>query len=636
MKKLHFFFTILLSSVLLTSYAGDPDYAVNKIPAPLLKDANVVKRFEELRFEVVNIGKAKLYHKVALTVLNENGDKYAMYQQEYDKLHSIESIEGRLFDENGKKLRTLKKSDLQDLSGTDNVSLADDNRVKQFSFYHKVYPYTVEFETEVKYNYTLFYPTWIPQEDENYSVEYSKVSVSCPADISFRYKAFNYAAAPVVVTEKNNKITSWEIKNLAAINEEYASPFWYEKTPVVCMAPVQFQIENYQGNMSSWQDFGKFVYALKSGRDELPENIKNVVHNITDGIPDTKKKIEVLYNFLQKNTRYISIQLGIGGWQPFDARYVAANRYGDCKALSNYMYALLKEAGIKSFYTLVKAGTNRRFFISDFPSSQFNHVIVSVPVQKDTVWLECTSQTLNAGYLSSFTSDRNVLMIDENGGTLVRTPRYDLNQNLQVRKTTATIDEEGNLSAEIITDYKAMQQDRLHGLINGLSKDKIMEYLKSEIDLPNYDVIKFDYKEEKSTIPVIKETLSVVAKNYAQVSGTRLFVVPNILTRSHEKLMPEDSRKFDVELSSEYRDVDTAEIKIPAGYQPEAMPQPVKIDTRFGHYSISAKVQGDKIIYYRSMEEFKGRFPPTAYNDLVKFYEQVYKSDRSKVVLVKK
>ena len=636
MQKIKFFFTLSLSCILLNSYAGDPDYAVSKIPAQLLKDANVVKRFEELKFEVINIGKAKLYHKVALTVLNEKGDRYAMYFQQYDKLHSIESIEGRLFDENGKKIRTLKKGDLQDLSGTDDISLADDNRIKQFSFYHKVYPYTVEFETEVKYNYTMFYPPWVPQEDENYSVEYSKVSVSCPSDISFRYKAFNYSGQPVIVNEKNNKVTSWEIKNLAAITEEYASPYWFEKTPVIYMAPVQFQVENYQGNMSSWQDFGKFVYALKNGRDELPENIKNVVHNITDGIPDVRKKIEVLYTFLQKNTRYISIQLGIGGWQPFDAKYVAANRYGDCKALTNYMYSLLKEAGIKSFYTLVKAGANTRFFINDFPSSQFNHVILSVPVEKDTIWLECTSQTLNAGYLSSFTSDRNVLLIDENGGTLVRTPRYDLNQNLQVRNTTATIDEQGDLSAEIITDYKAMQQDKLHGLINGLSKDKIMEYLKSEIDLPNYDVIKFDYKEEKSRIPVIKESLSLIAKNYAQVSGSRLFIVPNILSRTNIKLMPEEGRKFDVELNLEYKDVDTVEIKIPTGYQPEAMPQPVKIDTKFGRYSISAKVQGNKIIYYRNMEQFKGRFPATAYNELVKFYEQIYKSDRSKVVLVKK
>ena len=635
MKKIKFFLVI---SVMLpvVSIAADADYAVNKIPAALLTNANVVKRFEEMRFEIVNTGKAKLYHKIVLTILNEKADQYAMFQEGYDKLQSIESIEGKLYDENGKKIRSVKRSDIQDISGTDGISLAEDNRVKKFSFYHKVYPYTVEFESEVKFNYTLFYPSWIPQEDEFYSVEYSKISVSCPAGINFRYKTFNYPGQPVITDEKNNKISTWEVKNLPAIEDEYASPYWFEMTPVVCMAPVQFKVEDYEGNMSTWQDFGKFVYALKSGRDQLPDNIKNVVHNLTDGIADPRKKIEVLYNFLQKNTRYVSIQLGIGSWQPFDAKYVATNRYGDCKALANYMYSLLKEAGIKSFYTLVKAGVNKKFFITDFPSSQFNHVILCVPVQKDTMWLECTSQTLTAGYLSSFTSDRNVLLIDENGGTLVKTPRYSLNQNLQVRRTTATLNEEGHLSADIITIYKAIQQDRLHQLINTLSKDKLMEYLKSEIDLPNYDVINFDYEQEKSTLPVIKETLSVTAKNYAQVTGSRLFIVPNILSRSATKPVSNDNRKFDIEFNSEYKDVDTTEIKIPAGYVPEALPLPVNMETKYARYSISVKVQADKIIYYRSMEQFKGRFPPSVYEDMVKFYEQVYKSDRSKVVLVKR
>ena len=636
MKNLKFFLAIALSLFLFNGYAGDPDYAFSKIPAELLKNANVVKRYEEVRFEVINIGKAKLYSKIAITILNEKGDKYAAYQQEYDKLHSIESIEGRLFDESGKKIRTLKRSEIQDISGTGDVSLADDNRIKQFSFYHKVYPYTVEFETEIKYNYTLFYPEWVPQEDEFYSVEYSKISVSCPTDMSFRYKVFNYPVSPVITNEKNNRISSWEVKNLPAIEDEYASPYWYEMTPVVCMAPVQFQVENYQGDMSSWQDFGKFVYALKNGRDQLPDNIKQTVHQLVDGIPDTRNKIETLYNFFQKNTRYVSVQLGIGGWQPFDAKYVAANRYGDCKALSNYMYSLLKEAGIKSFYTLVKAGVNRRFFINDFPSSQFNHVILCVPLQKDTMWLECTSQTLNAGYLSSFTSDRNVLLVDENGGKVIRTPKYGLDQNLQVRKTSATIDADGNLTAEIITNYKAVQQDDLHELINALSKDKLMEYLKEEINLPTYDIVKFDYKEEKNIIPAIKESLSLTANNYAQVSGSRLFITPNILTRSQNKLIANDSRRFDVELNNEYRDVDTVEIRIPSGYRTEAMPQEIKLDTKFGRYSITVQVLEDKIIYYRSMEQLKGRFPATAYNDLVKFYEQIYKSDRSKVVLVKK
>jgi len=95
-----------------------------------------------------------------------------------------------------------------------------------------------------------------------------------------------------------------------------------------------------------------------------------------------------------------------------------------------------------------------------------------------------------------------------------------------------------------------------------------MEHLKTEIDLPNYDVVKFDYKEEKNSLPYIDETLELNVTSYAQVSGRRIFVNPNITTREQTKLKTEEVRKYDIELDDEYRDIDTTEIKIPLGYQP--------------------------------------------------------------------
>jgi hypothetical protein len=628
--------TLLLAAGPVARAGDKPMYPVSDIPAALLKNANVVLRSSTTRFELTGVGRAREYDKYAVTILNERGDKHAFLVEPYDKLHTIETLEGTLYDASGKKIKSLKKSDVEDYSGTGENDLAADARYKKHNFYYKVYPYTVEYEVEIKYYYTMFYPGWVPQEDEHYAVQESKITVICPADYKFRYKAFNYDKAPIVQTEKSNTSYTWEINGLPAIESEYASPYWYEITPVVCMGPEEFEVEGYQGNMKSWQDFGKFVYALKQGKDILPENIRQKVHYLADSVSDPREKIRRLYEFLQQNTHYISIQLGIGGWQPFDAKYVAEKKYGDCKALSNYMYSLLKEAGLKSYYTLIKAGSNSHYMVADFPSSQFNHVILCVPVQQDTMWLECTSQTLPAGYLSGFTSDRYALLVDEDGGRLVRTPKYKMKDNLEGRKTTAVIDAEGNLSASVHTQYRAEQMDELEQLTTSLSKDKLMDFLKSEIDLPTYDVKHFDYREEKSAMPSIYENLDLVAPGYAQVSGKRLFVAPNIMSRSQRRLRPDDDRKYELVLYYEYRDIDTAEIAIPAGYQPEAIPPDVNVDSKFGKYSASVKVLADKIIYYRNLEKYSGRWAAADYTGLVKFYEQLYKADHNRVVLVKK
>lgn len=632
-----FLLVLLLNSlVVMQASAGEGDYAVSKIPASLFKNANAVKRYEDIRFEVLDLEKARYFHKVAYTILNEKGDKFAQCLEYYDKLQTVQSIDGRLYDETGKKIKSLRNSDIQDKTGTDGGSLADDNRIKFHSFYHKVYPYTVEYEVEFRYNHTMSYPGWIPLEGENISMESGKIAVTLPEGLNFRYKAFNYPGEPVVTNQKSSKTYTWELKNVAAVEYEIASPNWYEITPVICMGPAEFAMEGYKGNMSSWQDFGKFVYALNAGRDQLPENIKKTVHELTDGESEPRKKVEVLYHFLQQNSRYISVQLGIGGWQPFDAKYVAANRYGDCKALTNYMYSLLKEAGIKSNYTLVKSGEGKTFFINNFPSLQFSHAILSVPMQNDTLWLECTSQTLPAGYLSGFTSDRYALMIDENGGTLVKTPRYGIGDNIQIRRIKAAISPEGQLTTDVVTVYKARQQDELHQLIKGHSKEKVSERLKDEIDLPNYDVVSFDYKEDPSVLPSITEDLRITSNNYAQVTGKRLFVCPNLLSKNHSKLIYDSTRKFDIDITYAYTDIDTVEIKIPEGYKPEAIPKDVTIHGDFGSYASSLVVSTDKIVYRRSLEKFAGRFPAKKYDELVDFYNRIYKADNSKLVFVKK
>jgi hypothetical protein len=616
--------------------AGDGTYAISNIPAGLLVNANAVKRTEEMVFEITEGNKARYRHKVAFTILNEQGDKWAFFGEGYDKLRSIESFEGTLFDRDGKEIRHLKKADIRDVSGGDESSLADDNRAKWHNFFYKVYPYTVEYEIEVRYKGTMFMPEWIPVDKPLLSAQYSRLTVISPAVNPVRYKMFNYPGDPVISEDKSNKIYTWEVRDLPAIEEEFASPAWHKITTSVFLASERFVLEDYQGSNASWKDFGRFVYDLKKEKDVLPEDLKQKVHQLTDGLAGINEKINALYNFLQQNTRYVSVSLGIGGWQPFDAKYVGTKKYGDCKALSNFMYALLKEAGIRSVYTVIRAGDDNDYLLTDLPCSQFNHVILFVPNGKDTTWLECTSQTKAAGYIGGGTENRYAVAVDENGGVLVRTPRYGLEENLQLRKVKAVLDNDANLSVDVVTHYCAMQQDDIHGMITNLSKDKIREYLHEQLDFATYDVMKFDYSENKSSLPVVDESLDIVVSNYATITGKRLFVIPNIMNRSQRKLAADSARKYDIDLRYEYRDLDTVEIELPAGYEPEALPPDVLVKTKFGRYQSSVKLKADKLFYCRSMEKYSGRFPPSDYPELVKFYEAVYKADRNKVVLVKK
>ena len=75
--------------------------------------------------------------------------------------------------------------------------------------------------------------------------------------------------------------------------------------------------------------------------------------------------------------------MGIGGFKPFAATFVDQKKYGDCKALANYMRALLKAVDINANYAIVRAGTNEKPADFNFPDNPFNHAILCIPFKND-------------------------------------------------------------------------------------------------------------------------------------------------------------------------------------------------------------------------------------------------------------
>ena len=626
---------LIYSFCCLNAGAAFAQYPVSDI-APQLKDgADMIVRLSEKEIQLKNKSTALIRNHYVYTILNSDADAYAEMVLPYDKLRKVSSVEGTIYGADGAKIRSLKKSEVKDYSNTDESNLADDDRVKHHSFGHRIYPYTVEYETVVEYDGLFSLPAWVPVLNEKVAIQRSTFKVIAANDYLLRYKSFNYNGGPSITEVKKMKEYQWTVADLKAVEDEPYKPSWYEITPTVLIAPSAFEMQRYSGNLNTWKDFGDFMYKLNAGRDQLPANIKQKVHQLTDGVNDPKKKIEILYKYLQQNTRYISIQLGIGGWQTLDANFVATNGYGDCKALSNYMTALLKEASIPSYTVLIKSGRNENNLISDFSSNQFNHVVVCVPQGKDSTWLECTSRTTPVGYMGSFTGNRQALLVSETGGMLVSTPFYKATDNLLNRKITATVAESGELLAEVSNYYTGIQQDRLDGLLKNSSNTQFKEYMRNKFDLPAYEIVEFSHASKPGFIPSIEEKLKLKVQHYGSVTGKRLFINPNILSVSSFKIRDAANRKYDFEMKTGFIDTDTVEIQIPAGYKPESVPLPVEISTPFSTYKAAATVQPGKIIYVRYYNQQAGRIAAGKVKEVADFFEKIYKADHSRIVLVK-
>lgn len=633
MKIGHIYCVVVLG--LWSGAVSAQQYNVASIPDSLKKNARSVVREDEMILEIKSPGKAIEKIREVTTILNENGDDDAEYIGVYDKFTSINWVDGILYDANGKEVKHVKKKDMQDRSYLTAENLADDWRYKAHNFFCREYPYTVEYDEEIEDNGILAFPKWSPLQQGG-STQHSKYVIIAPANYEVRYKPVNCHFDPVITTSGDKKIYTWEASNLRALPTEVGGPAWAEISPHVLFAPSDFEAEGYKGNMSTWENYGKFINQLRVGRDVLPDDVKQKVHQLTDHLTDNRQKVYALYDYLQKNTRYISVQLGIGGWQPFPADYVATKRYGDCKALSNFMVALLKEAGIKADYVVIYGGENMPELVDDFPSLQGNHIVTCVPLGKDSIWLECTNQNMPADFMGTFTGDRKAILIDENGGHIVRTPSYSAKDNTRSRVVDATISDDGTLDANVNTRYSGCEYMGPFWVLHDYTGDEKQKYLNGLFNLPTYSVDKSNYEEQKGTIPVMKEYLHVLSPGYASVSGKRLFVNPDLFDRSSRRLPADSMRHYDFVNKQAFTEIDSITLKIPAGYQPESVPADVTIDSRFGKYTESVKVMPDEIVYYRRYEEPRGHFPPADYAELVKFYERLYKADHNRVVLVKK
>ncbi|HPH22255.1 MAG TPA: DUF3858 domain-containing protein [Chitinophagaceae bacterium] len=114
-----------------------------------------------------------------------------------------------------------------------------------------------------------------------------------------------------------------------------------------------------------------------------------------------------------------------------------------------------------------------------------------------------------------------------------------------------------------------------------------------------------------------------------------MFITPNLFNKG-SKLSNDKPRKFDIEIDYAFKDIDTIDIKIPDGYIAEALPKNVTIENKFGKYSILFSVEKGIIQVIRTYERQEGKYLASDYEDLVKFYNEMAKADRSKIVMLKK
>ena len=611
------------------------NYNFNSISEELKESANAVIREHHTAVEITELDHMIITQRRVVTVLNRFGDQHVDSYEGYDDSRDIQKLSALVLDRNGEIIKKYKKADSKDASAVSGGQMYMDNRVKHFRYHPISYPYTIVFESTVKEKSTAFLNNWNPIEGYYVSLEHSTYELINHTNAKYKFKSYNLEGYDFKIEDKGNEL-SFSAENLKAVERENLSPDFSTLMPWMRIALNEFELKGVLGNGKNWNEFGLWQHMeLLADRDIVEESTKKEITELIADAPSKREKVKRIYNYVQDNTRYVGVQLGIGGWQPIEATEVDKVKYGDCKGLTNYTKALLKSQNIEAYYTIVHAGSSKKSLDKDFASIQGNHVFLNVPLEEETIWLECTSQTIPFGFLGDSTDDRDVLVVTPEGGKIVHTPIYDESFNTFAADVTITLGNSGDFIANYISVSKGIQYD-LQSYKMRMKPEELEErYLSIWGYLNGFSITSKELTVDKDKVELY-EKLTVSVSNYATKAGEKLLVPINPFNRITKVPRKYSDRKLPFKTDRSFSDTDVYQFVIPSEYQIGIIPEDYIITSEFGSYKIILeKKEGNKIKYIRELTLKEGVFPKEKYNSYRAFIKKIVKKDKSKFVLTK-
>lgn len=607
------------------------------IPDSLKKHADAVIRDYQVTYQRTGTGSYSREVHLIATILNSNGTDEAHLVVMYDRNSNVSEIGGTIYDAQGKTVKKIRNKDIRDFVYNESYTLFGDNRVKYFSPAYKTYPYTIDYYYKVNYNDLVTFGNWAPVPGYNTSVEKAELTFITPERFHLRHKELNNDFSFTHTSERNTDTYHWQLSGIKAIEGERLAPGFMDIFPVVLLSPDEISYEGTTGNFSTWKGYGAWTYQLIQGRTLLPQETVLKLVRLTHNLPDKRDKVKAVYQFMQKKTRYVNIALGIGGFQPLKSQDVDAKGYGDCKALSNYTRALLKSIGIDSYYTVIGSGNHRQIKYPDFPgASQMNHAILFVPLQQDTVWLECTNQQIPFGYISLDNANRYALQISANGGKLVRTPTYTEKDNRRDSHILVNLQNNGAASFQLNSIFKDGEFEDVFGVLH-LSAKEQKDVLTRWLDVPGLTIQNFAMQDISNDSAKARLNIKGETSRYAMPTGNRLFVSTNFLIENSFPSHLSTDRQLDIYQRTGYTYEDTLTINIPDGFKVEYLPKQTELSSSFGKYQITYGQNGDNSIEVtRKVVIHQGKYKADDVKSINDFLSGIASQERQKVVLVKK
>jgi hypothetical protein len=384
---------------------------------------------------------------------------------------------------------------------------------------------------------------------------------------------------------------------------------------------------------ASWKDLGRWYWGLAHEQFDLDEETRKLARDITKDAKTDLEKVQAVYGWVVKNTRYVALEFGIHGYKPRRCVQTVARGWGDCKDKATVIVTLLKELGIDARLVILRTQM-RGDFASELPSlAPFDHAIAYVPSLD--LYLDGTAEHTGTTELPVMDQGAIGLHVSAGEARLVRLPPPDPEKNVVTRRLEAQLARDGSAKVKLGFEVKG------HAAPGWRRRYEAQATLKQRLghdlgrEYPGFELAEGSVRTgDMSALetPVTLE-LSGTAPSFGRKQNNQLSIPMTGGSRLTQDYASLTKRTQDVRIQGFSTRDDTFRLELPAGARVVSLPPEANLDTRFGTVRVKAEKQGNKIVVQSRLLLKVTRVKPADYAEWKKFCAAADQAMGHKLVL---
>lgn len=442
--------------------------------------------------------------------------------------------------------------------------------------------------------------------------------------------------APRIEPASGGRWLIWEKDDIERLEAERHAPGLWDVAPVVMVRLAQWKDgDETKSEFSSFESYGAFVHRLQEGTAEpTPEIEAEVAAILADAPDDPRVRAARLYEWVQRNVRYVAVEIGLGGWRPYSAAQVFATRHGDCKDKATLLKAMLAVDGVKSHLASLFShhGAPRRHVLPGLGNS--NHAILAIDLPDGVVIADPTERIVPFGELPLRDQEAELLVARPEGGQLITTPGTTAKDNTLRVRLDLRLDATSSATGAVVLEAAGAFATALRAYVEDESADRVRGGVRGYTLLRDARMVEasVETKDVEGRIVTSGRGRVTIDEIGRKIGDARIVRLLAILKRPGLDLSAGDRSAPVVLDKREQRDVELT-MTIPPSWSVSTLPEDVEIASPFGSYVQRWRSDGEKLVATARYTLDERIVPPEHYAAFDTFFDDITRAASRPVVI---